>query len=237
VCIAEWVDLSAYGGDHVALRGDDEHRVVGRQQQRYGVEAKQDVEVVGVASSERGERRQVVFEHAFNAAAIAAKAPSVGREADRRARCRVAQRAWAKWCFRRTRSFGQTLRARGQRRYKSGMAGHRIFRTSVASVYPHYVAKAEKKGRTKEEVDEILCWLTGYGASELDLHLKQGTDFERFFAEAPALNPSRKLVSGVVCGVRVEEIEDPLMQEIRYLDKLVDELARGKAMEKILRKQ
>jgi hypothetical protein len=117
------------------------------------------------------------------------------------------------------------------------MAGHRIFRTSVASVYPHYVAKAEKKGRTKEEVDEILCWLTGYGASELDLHLKQGTDFERFFAEAPALNPSRKLVSGVVCGVRVEEIEDPLMQEIRYLDKLVDELARGKAMEKILRKQ
>ena len=115
------------------------------------------------------------------------------------------------------------------------MAGHRIYRTSVASVYPHYVNKAEKKGRTKEEVDEILCWLTGYGASELGAQLEQGADFERFFAEAPALNPSRKLITGVICGVRVEEIGDPLMQEIRYLDKLVDELARGKAMEKILR--
>ena len=124
---------------------------------------------------------------------------------------------------------------RAARRYKSGMAGHRIFRTSVASVYPHYVRKVEKKGRTKEEVDEILCWLTGYGESELGEQLEQGTDFERFFAEAPALNPSRKLITGVICGVRVEEIEDPLMQEIRYLDKLVDELARGKAMEKILR--
>ena len=116
------------------------------------------------------------------------------------------------------------------------MAGHRIYRTSVASVYPHYVSKAEKKGRTKEEVDEILCWLTGYGESELGARLDDGTDFERFFAEAPALNPSRKLITGVICGVRVEEIEDPLMQEIRYLDKLVDELARGKAMEKILRR-
>ena len=115
------------------------------------------------------------------------------------------------------------------------MAGHRIYRTSVASVYPHYVNKAEKKGRTKEEVDEILCWLTGYGAEQLGAHLEQGTDFESFFAQAPALNPSRKLITGVICGVRVEEIEDPLMQEIRYLDKLVDELARGKAMEKILR--
>ncbi len=115
------------------------------------------------------------------------------------------------------------------------MAGHRIFRTSVASVYPHYVTKAEKKGRTKEEVDEILCWLTGYGPTELEEHLEQGTDFETFFAEAPALNPSRELITGVICGVRVEDIEDPLMQEIRYLDKLVDELARGKAMEKILR--
>ncbi len=115
------------------------------------------------------------------------------------------------------------------------MAGHRIYKTSVASVYPHYVAKAEKKGRTKEEVDAILCWLTGYGPSELSAQLGQGTDFETFFAEAPALNPSRKLITGVICGVRVEEIEDPLMQEIRYLDKLVDELARGKAMEKILR--
>ena len=119
--------------------------------------------------------------------------------------------------------------------YKDGMAGHRIFRTSVASVYPHYVTKAEKKGRTKAEVDEILRWLTGYASSELDARLQDGTDFETFFAEAPALNPSRKLITGVVCGVRVEEIEDPLMQEIRYLDKLVDELARGKAMEKILR--
>ena len=105
----------------------------------------------------------------------------------------------------------------------------------MASVYPHYVSKVEKKGRTKEEVDEILCWLTGYEASELGSQLAQGTDFEMFFAEAPAFNPSRKLITGVICGVRVEEIEDPLMQEIRYLDKLVDELARGKAMEKILR--
>jgi hypothetical protein len=115
------------------------------------------------------------------------------------------------------------------------MAGHRIYKTSVASVYPHYVTKVEKKGRTKEEVDEILRWLTGYDASELAAQLEQGTDFETFFAEAPALNPSRKLITGVICGVRVEDIEDPLMQEIRYLDKLVDELARGKAMEKILR--
>jgi len=115
------------------------------------------------------------------------------------------------------------------------VAGHRIFKTSVASVYPHYVKKAEKKGRSKEEVDQILCWLTGYAPDELDMQLEQGTDFETFFAEAPALNPSRKLVTGVICGVRVEDIEDPLMQEIRYLDKLVDELAQGKAMEKILR--
>jgi hypothetical protein len=115
------------------------------------------------------------------------------------------------------------------------MAGHRIYRTSVASVYPHYVTKAEKKGRTKAEVDEILRWLTGYGERELGAQLEHGTDFETFFAEAPALNPSRKRITGVICGVRVEEIEDALMQEIRYLDKLVDELARGKAMEKILR--
>lgn len=115
------------------------------------------------------------------------------------------------------------------------MAGHRIYRTSVASVYAHYVSKVEKKGRTKGDVDEVLCWLTGYSASELDAQLERGTDFERFFAEAPALHPSRKLITGVICGVRVEEIEDPLMQEIRYLDKLVDELAKGKAMHKILR--
>jgi hypothetical protein len=115
------------------------------------------------------------------------------------------------------------------------MAGHRIYETSVASVYPHYVNKAAKNGRTKEEVDEILCWLTGYGPDELGTQFERGTDFETFFAEAPALNPSRKLITGVVCGVRVEDIEDPLMQEIRYLDKLVDELSRRKAMEKILR--
>jgi hypothetical protein len=115
------------------------------------------------------------------------------------------------------------------------MAGHRIYKISVASVYPHYVAKVEKKGRTKAELDEILCWLTGYTPRELGAQLEQGTDFETFFAEAPALNPSRKLITGTICGVRVEEVEDPLMREIRYLDKLVDELARGKAMEKILR--
>jgi hypothetical protein len=115
------------------------------------------------------------------------------------------------------------------------VAGHRIYQTSVASVYPLYVKKAEKKGRTKGDVDEILCWLTGYGPGELEEQLERGADFETFFAEAPAMNPARKAITGVVCGVRVEDIEDPLMQEIRYLDKLVDELARGKAMEKILR--
>ncbi len=115
------------------------------------------------------------------------------------------------------------------------MAGHRIFTTSVASVYPHYVAKAERKGRTQEEVDEVLRWLTGYDPDELRAQLEQGTDFQTFFAAAPALHPSRRLITGVVCGVRVEDIEDPLMQEIRYLDKLVDELARGKAMAKVLR--
>ncbi|WP_370325110.1 DUF2200 domain-containing protein [Euzebya sp.] len=115
------------------------------------------------------------------------------------------------------------------------MSGHRIFTTAVASVYPHYVAKAERKGRTKAEVDEILRWLTGYSQTELDAELERGTDFETFFAEAPAMNPSRELITGVICGVRVEEIEEPTMREIRYLDKLVDELARGKAMEKILR--
>ena len=115
------------------------------------------------------------------------------------------------------------------------MAGHRIFKVSFASVYPHYVAKAEKKGRTKEEVDEIIRWLTGYDQAGLKSRMAEGTDFESFFGEAPELNPSRELITGVVCGVRVEEIEDPLMKEIRYLDKLVDELAKGKPMEKILR--
>ncbi len=115
------------------------------------------------------------------------------------------------------------------------MAKHRIYTTSFASVYPHYVAKAEKKGRSKAEVDEIIRWLTGYGQEELEAQLQNKTDFETFFAEAPGMNPSRKLIKGVICGVRVEEIEEPTMQEIRYLDKLVDELAKGKAMEKILR--
>lgn len=115
------------------------------------------------------------------------------------------------------------------------MSRHRIYATSVASVYPHYVAKAEKKGRTKEEVDEIIRWLTGFSQEELEAHLRQRTDFETFFAAAPRLNPARTLIKGLVCGVRVEAIEDPLMREIRYLDKLIDELAKGKAMEKILR--
>lgn len=115
------------------------------------------------------------------------------------------------------------------------MEKHRIFKTSVSSVYPYYVAKAEGKNRTKEEVDEIICWLTGYSRDELVDQLNKGTDFETFFSEAPALNPSRLLIKGVICGIRVEEIEDPLMREIRYLDKLVDELAKGKKMDKILR--
>lgn len=117
------------------------------------------------------------------------------------------------------------------------MTKHRIYTMSVASVYPHYVTKAERKGRTKTEVDEIICWLTGYSQQELEVQLEKQTDFETFFAEAPQLNPSRALIKGVVCGVRVEDIEEPTMQEIRYLDKLIDELAKGKAMEKILRKK
>jgi hypothetical protein len=114
-------------------------------------------------------------------------------------------------------------------------AKHRIFTISVANVYPYYVAKAEKKGRTKAEVDAIICWLTGYKQRELEGQLKKGTDFETFFRDAPKLNPSRSLIKGVICGVRVEEIQEPTMREIRYLDKLVDELAKGKPMEKILR--
>lgn len=112
---------------------------------------------------------------------------------------------------------------------------HRIFTTPVANVYPYYIAKAEKKGRTKAEVDAILCWLTGYTSKQLEKQLRQQTDFETFFQTAPKLNPARKLITGVICGVRIEEIEDPTMREIRYLDKLVDELAKGKPMEKILR--
>lgn len=116
------------------------------------------------------------------------------------------------------------------------MTKHRIYSISVASVYPHYLAKAEKKGRTKAQVDEIITWLTGYSQEALDKQLEAKTNFEDFFAQAPRLNPSRSLITGVICGVRVENIEDPLMREVRYLDKLIDELARGKAMEKILRK-
>ncbi|HYD35167.1 MAG TPA: DUF2200 domain-containing protein [Vitreimonas sp.] len=116
------------------------------------------------------------------------------------------------------------------------MSHHRIYTTSVASVYPHYVTKAEKKGRTKAEVDKIIGWLTGYTQKQLEEELKKETDFETFFAKAPRLNPSRSLITGVVCGVRIEEIEEPTMREIRYLDKLIDELAKGKTMEKILRK-
>jgi hypothetical protein len=112
---------------------------------------------------------------------------------------------------------------------------HRIFSVPVGNVYPYYIAKAERKGRTKAEVDEIICWLTGYTPKQLAKLLKDQTDFETFFAQAPKLNPKRKLITGVICGIRVEEIEDPLMRELRYLDKLVDELAKGKAMEKILR--
>jgi hypothetical protein len=112
---------------------------------------------------------------------------------------------------------------------------HRIYTTSVASVYPHYVAKAERKGRTKAEVDEIILWLTGFSQEEFASHLAKKSDFETFFAQAPKPHPARAEIRGVVCGVRVEDIADPLMREIRYLDKLIDELAKGKAMEKILR--
>lgn len=115
------------------------------------------------------------------------------------------------------------------------MEKHRIFTTSFASVYPHYVAKAEKKGRTKTEVDTIICWLTGYDQQTLQQQIDLKRDFESFFAEAPRLNPNVSKITGVICGCRIEEIENPLMQKIRYLDKLIDELAKGKAMEKILR--
>lgn len=115
------------------------------------------------------------------------------------------------------------------------MTQHRIYKTSFASVYPLYVAKAEKKGRTKAEVDEVILWLTGFSAEAFEAQLAKKSDFETFFAEAPRLNPARAEIKGVVCGVRVEDIAEPLMREIRYLDKLIDELAKGKAMEKILR--
>lgn len=116
------------------------------------------------------------------------------------------------------------------------MQNTRIFKMPVANVYPHYIQKAEKKGRTKEEVDTIICWLTGMDQKSLQHHLDNNTDFETFFAEAPQIHPNVIKITGVICGYRVEEIEDKLMQKIRYLDKLIDELAKGKAMEKILRK-
>lgn len=113
---------------------------------------------------------------------------------------------------------------------------NRIYKMTFASVYPLYITKAERKGRTKNEVDKIICWLTGYSLKQLESQIEKQVDFETFFAKAPKLNPSRSLITGVICGVRVEEIQDPLMKEIRYLDKLIDELAKGKEMEKILRK-
>lgn len=116
------------------------------------------------------------------------------------------------------------------------MPTHSIYAMGFARIYPLYVAKAEKKGRTKEEVDEVIRWLTGYSQKELESLIEGDTDLETFFAEAPQLNPSRSEIKGLICGVRVEDIEEPTMQEIRYLDKLIDELAKGKAMEKILRR-
>lgn len=115
------------------------------------------------------------------------------------------------------------------------MPVHSIFKTAFSKVYPLYVQKAVRKNRTKEEVDEIICWLTGYDQTGLERQIERGNDFETFFAQAPAIHPNTSLIKGVVCGVRVEEVEDPLMQRIRYLDKLIDELAKGRKMEKILR--
>ncbi|MGE5499962.1 MAG: DUF2200 domain-containing protein [Syntrophothermus sp.] len=115
------------------------------------------------------------------------------------------------------------------------MEKHKVFAMKFANLYPLYIQKAERKNRTKEEVDQIICWLTGYDFIGLQNQIKQGYDLETFFAQAPAINPNSSLIKGVVCGVRVEEVEDPLMKNIRYLDKLIDELAKGKAIEKILR--
>ena len=115
------------------------------------------------------------------------------------------------------------------------MTEHRIYKTSFASVYPHYVAKAERKGRSKAEVDDIILWLTGFSQEAFEAHLARKSDFETFFADAPNLHPARASIKGVICGVRIEDIAEPLMREIRYLDKLIDELAKGRAMDKILR--
>ena len=116
------------------------------------------------------------------------------------------------------------------------MERNKIFTTSFASVYPYYVEKAQRKNRTKEEVDQIICWLTGYDLKDLQKQIEKKVDFQTFFEDAPRMNPNRFLIKGVICGIRVEEMEDPLLQNIRYLDKLVDELAKGKSMDKILRK-
>ena len=118
---------------------------------------------------------------------------------------------------------------------KMTMPQHRIYRMKFSSVYPMYVQKAERKNRTKNEVDQIICWLTGYSQAKLEDEIELQTDFETFFAKAPMFNPNASLIKGVVCGVRVEEVEDPLMRKVRYLDKLIDELAKGKALDKILR--
>jgi len=128
-----------------------------------------------------------------------------------------------------------TVGAATSRKWSDMMAAHRIYKISFASVYPHYIAKAEKKGRTKAEVDEIISWLFGYGPAELERILADKTDIETFVTRAPRPNPNRTLITGTICGVRVEEIEDRVMREIRYLDKLIDELAKGRKMEKILR--
>jgi len=116
------------------------------------------------------------------------------------------------------------------------MEKHRIYRMSFASVYPHYLQKAEKKGRTKKEVDEVICWLTGYDPRTLAEQIEQKTNFEEFFDGAPAIHPNAAKITGTICGVRIQEIDDPLMRKVRYMDKLVDELAKGRPMEKILRK-
>jgi len=121
-------------------------------------------------------------------------------------------------------------------RSEEPMETHRIFKTSFTSVYPHYVQKAEKKGRERKEVDEVICWLTGYSSQALAMQIKQKTDFETFFNEAPSLDPNATKITGVICGVRIQQIENPLMQKIRKTDKLVDELAKGRPMDKILRK-
>lgn len=116
------------------------------------------------------------------------------------------------------------------------MENHKVFSMAFARIYPLYITKVERKGRTKEEVDEVIRWLTGYSQKQLELQIEKENTLETFFAEAPKMNPARSLITGVICGVRLEEIENPLMREIRYLDKLIDELAKGRPMEKILRK-